>query len=102
MNWLDLIKALAPIIIAAKVPHGSVIAPLVVNGISEAEAIKGSSGSEKLNHAVNLVNVGIDSYNAISPKPLDKDAINKTIGDGISTTVDVANLIHKSPTSVTN
>lgn len=96
MSWLDLVKQLAPIIIAAKVPHGDVIAPYVVTGIESAEALKNSkTGEEKLQHSIEITNTFVDGYNSVAPNKLDKNAINATLGSGISTAVMIANLLHK-------
>lgn len=93
MKWLALIKLIAPIIISAKVPHGDTIAPLVVHGIEEAEALKVASGNGKLLHAENIVNIGIDAANTAGAK-IDKTAVNGALSSGISTVIQVANLIH--------
>lgn len=98
MSWLDIIKLVVPAIIAKKVPHGEQIAPYVVMGIEQAEALRTSkSGEERLTHAVEIVNTAMDVHNSIVPadKQIDKSAVNGAIGNGITTAISIANLIHR-------
>ena len=97
MSWIDLIKALVPIIITAKVPHGDVIAPLVTHGITTAEEMVGASSSVKLDKAQDLVHTGIAGINAAAGTiKVDPTAVDQALASGISTVVNVANLIHKN------
>ncbi len=100
-KWLDLIKALAPTIIGATVPHGNLIAPIVAHGIEVAESLKSKPGeppvpgSVKLAKAQEIVDIGIAGVNAVKPGAIDPVAVHSTLAEGISTVVDTAKLIHK-------
>jgi hypothetical protein len=95
-KWLGLLKLLGPAIIATVVPHGDLIAPLVVHGIEEAEKMKGATGSEKLERAKTLVGIGISGMNTAAGKELVNPVeVNTAINSGISTVVDVVNLVSK-------
>ena len=95
-DWLGLVKVIAPIVIAQTVPHGDLVAPLVVHGIESAEGLKGAPGADKLAHARDLVNTGIAGINAAAgSQKIDPAAVSAAVESGISTTVDIAKLIHK-------
>ena len=95
MNWLGLIKTLAPIVLAAT-PLAP-IAPFISLGIGEAEQLAGASGPEKLAHAVNIAQTGIAAVNAQAGKDLIDPALSAdAISKGISTVVDVTNIVHKA------
>lgn len=95
INWLALVKALAPTIIAATVPHGDLLAPLVVQGITEAESAVGKSGAEKLAIAQKVVDTGIAGVNAAAGRQkIDPVAVHQIVAEGISTTVDIVNQVH--------
>lgn len=97
----SLVIQLGPSIIAAKVPHGDVLAPYIVKGIILAETFKGKTGSEKLEIAKTEAAIGLDAINAAKvdsgQMPINSQAINGMIESGISTVVNVVNLVNKTP-----
>lgn len=95
-TWLQTVLNLAPIIVTAAVPGvGPILGPIIGTAITEAEKLPGASGQEKLQHALNLTNIGVAATNAIKPGTLDVNAVNAVAANAINTTVAVANLIHK-------
>lgn len=95
IDWLALVKALAPVVIAATVPHGDMLAQLVIQGITEAESAVGKSGPEKLAIAQSVVDTGIAGVNAAAGKQkIDPAAVHQIVAEGISTTVDIVNQVH--------
>ena len=96
MSWIELIKMLGPAIIAAKVPHGNEIAPLVIHGIETAEALKGASKTDKLKAARDLGLTGAKAINAAYGKEkFNISAIDGSIDDGINAVISVANAVTK-------
>lgn len=94
VNWLQLVKLLAGVIIPSVVPHGDLLAPLVVHGIEQAEAAQGKTGAEKLVIASDLVDTGIAGINAAAgTTKIDPAAIHALVQEGISTVVDTANIV---------
>ncbi len=103
MKWLELIKFLTPIILSAINPHLGQAANSIVQGIAEAEQIKGASSQDKLNHAVNITNSAVAAINAGTGKTLiDPVIVNAAAGHAISTIVDVTNLLAKSPANISS
>lgn len=99
MKWLDLVKLIAPAIVAATVPGGPVIGGLIVHGIDEAEQIAGASGAEKKAHVLEIVRSGLEGANAglaAAGRPtLPATAILDAANKGIDTTIATVNLVHQ-------
>lgn len=103
MNWLDLVKFLAPIILSKINPHLGQVSDSIITGISEGEAMRNASSNDKLVHAVNITNAAVAAINAGTGKELiNPTIVNNAAGHAISTIVDVVNLIHKSPANINN
>lgn len=97
MNWLELVKFLAPIILSRINPHLGQVSTSIVTGITEAEAMNNASSEEKLGHAVNITNAAVAAINAGTGKKLiNPEVVNDTAGSAISTIVDVVNRIHRA------
>lgn len=99
-RWLQLVKLLAPTIVAVAVPGvGPALAAAIADGIAEAEQIPGASGADKKAHVLNLVRAGAGAVNAASePDALQQaqvDGLVSAVGSGIDTAVAVVNLIHQ-------
>ncbi len=92
-NWLHLVEQFAPLILAAT-PLAPLV-PFIVIGIREAEHLKGATGPEKLAHAVEITHATIAGVNAQAGKVLvDPVGADDALKHGISTVVDVVNIIH--------
>lgn len=95
LDWKALIKLTAPIILAST-PLAP-IAPFVALGIQSAEKIKGASGPEKLEHAVEISRAAIAATNAQAGRVVVDPALaDATIQSGINTVIGVANIVHRS------
>lgn len=97
MDFISLIKAIIPIFIPFISPKLAPVGPLIVQGIDEAEQLKGASGADKLAHATNIVTTGaIVANTAAGKQVIDINVINSAAKNAISTAVDIANLIKKN------
>lgn len=98
-KWLDLLKLLAPIIIAA-VPAAKVLAPftpLLITGITEAEQLINGTAETKKAHVMNLVDIGTKTANQVAGKVLvDPVETQKAADEAIDTIVAVTNLVHQA------
>lgn len=95
MRWEDIVKLVAPLVLAY-VKGGQKIAPIVpavVNGIIEAEQIKGASGPDKKAHVIALVGDSVEAVNAAKPNSLDPATTKDTAGYVIDATVGVTNIV---------
>ena len=96
-KWLEILKNVGPIAIAATVPGGAAIAPLVIAAIKSAEAIKGATGAEKKAHALEIVQAGAQ----VAANYTDKIApaeVTVTASAAIDAAVGATNIIHRAKT----
>lgn len=105
MNWLDLVKFFAPIILAKINPHLAQASDAMVKGIFEAQAMKESNLSitneQQLNHAVNITNDAVAAINASTGKErIDSVLVSNLAGDAISAIVNVTKHLHNSPVNI--
>jgi len=99
MDWVGLVKMVVPIVLPFVNPKLAPVGPLVVQGITEAQQMKGASGPEKLAHATNLVTIGAATANAAAGKEVvDTNAVTNDASKAISVAVDITNMLHKSQT----
>ena len=99
MNWLDLVKSIAPTIITATVPGGALLAPLVIGAITEAEQIHGATGDQKLQYAVEITRDSIRGVNAVAGHTIVNPLLSDSaLAAGISAAVDVVNIVHQAQT----
>lgn len=96
-KWLQILELVGPIAIAATVPGGQVIAPLIVTAIKSAEQLQGADGPTKRAHALEIVNSGAQVAAQLGAK-LDANEVTATAGAAIDTTVGVINIINKAKT----
>jgi len=97
MNWLDLLKVLGPAIVATTVPGGALLAPLIIQGIQEAEGLKGATGPEKKAHVVGLVRAGITTANLVAKKDvLSPTESVATVSAAIDAVVGAVNLVQQA------
>lgn len=94
VSWLDILKFIGPTIVAAVVPHGRDLAPIIVDAITAAEQLKGATGADKKAHALTLVEQGAAGANAVAGKTLiDPKEAASTAGVAIDAVVKTVNLI---------
>lgn len=96
MRWLELIKLIVPIVIPIVNPKLAPLAPVIANGIAEAEQVPGASGAEKLQHVTNLATTAAQGINAVAPGTVDEQHVNETVQAAIGTIVGVTNILHKN------
>lgn len=94
-KWLELLKTLGPVVIAATVPHGAVIAPVIIQAIAEAEAIRGASGPDKLAHVVTIAGQAAEIAKEAGVK-LEPSEVTAAATNAINATVGVVNIVHKA------
>jgi len=103
MNWLDLVKFLAPIILVKINPHLAQVSDSIIKGISEASQMSNASGEDKLKHAVNITNDAVNAINsATGIQRIDPVVVSDSAAHAISLIVDITKLIHKSPININN
>jgi hypothetical protein len=96
INWGSLVKVIATTVLPVAFPQLTSAIPYIVNGIEEAEKIKGATGSQKLDTAIQIANDGAKAANTITGKDhVNIDAMNTVIAAGISAVVNGANVFHK-------
>lgn len=100
MKWLELVRTLAPFILAAVPGVPPVLIPAIIHGIQTAEQIPGASGPQKKAAVLDLVSTGITAANTVAGRPLvNKAHVTGAVSAGIDATVNAVNAI-RSATSV--
>lgn len=94
LKWLELVKNLAPFILASVPGVPPVLIPAIVNGISVAEAIPGASGAQKKAAVLQEIAIGLQTTNAIRPGTIDTTSVLGAVNSGIDATVGAINAIH--------
>ena len=95
MKWLELIKNLAPIILALVPGVPPAIIPAIMHGITTAEGMPGATGAQKKAAVLDLVQVGMETANAVAGKTIvDPAGLSGVVGLGIDTAVNAVNIIH--------
>lgn len=96
MKWRDIVRIVVPVVLSL-IPAGrqyTALIPVIVNGIDEAEAIKGASGADKKQHVLNLVANAVDAINGAAGKTvLGATAAQVVAGNLIDAAVSVVNLV---------
>lgn len=96
-KWFDFVKSFAPIVVALTVPSGAVLAPLIVQGIVEAEGLAGATGVQKKAHVLALVALSVLAVNtAKGSEVLDPLVVHAAAESAIDTTIAVVNLVHRA------
>ncbi len=102
MKWLDLVKNLAPFILAAVPGVPPVLIPAIVHGITVAEGIQGSTGVQKKAIVIDLVSTGLQTANAVAGKTvIDETSSVAAVSQGIDATVNAINAIHSATSANT-
>jgi hypothetical protein len=93
MKWLDILKVIAPAVLAV-IPGAQPVIPLVLAGMTLAEE-SGKSGSDKKAIAVAAVQVGATAVNTIKKEEIiPVDAAVDTATKSIDAVVAATNLVH--------
>jgi hypothetical protein len=98
-RWLQAIELLAPTLASVFIPGpaGQILGGVIAHGIQDAEHLTGASGSEKLQHVVNLTNDAVAGINAVRPNTLDPVLVQSTAVTIINGVVQTANLVKNTP-----
>ncbi len=94
LKWLDLIKVLAPAILATVPGIPPAVIPAVVSGITVAEGIPGSNGAAKKVAVLQEVAIALQATNAVRPGTIDAQATVAAVSNGIDAAVNAINAIH--------
>lgn len=96
IDWKSLVRVIATTVLPIAYPKLAPAVPYIIHGIEEAEKIKGATGKQKLETAIEIANSGAKAANTITGKEhIDIDAMNATIAAGISAVVNGANVVRK-------
>lgn len=94
MKWMLLAQSMLPVILSFIPNLPAVLVPVIVQGIQEAEQMKGS-GAEKKQHVVNLVHLAIQTINTTQKRELISPAVIVVVDRAIDTAVSIVNLVAK-------
>jgi hypothetical protein len=64
MKWFEVAQLLAPLV-GLLIPGSAPVIPLIIRGVTEAEAIPGATGADKKAHVLNLVAASAEAETAI-------------------------------------
>lgn len=92
-NWLNAVTTVLPVALAAVPGMPPALVPVIVHGITEAEAMN-VPGEDKKLHVLNMVRLGIDAVNATQHETvIDKEKVMPVIEHSIDVGVSIANLL---------
>lgn len=95
MKWFQLAQSLLPFFLMTVFPDlPALLIPAIVQGIQEAEQMKGS-GAEKKQHVVNLVHLAIQTINTTKGRELISPAVIVVVDRAIDTAISIVNLVAK-------
>lgn len=96
-KWKEILNVFAPLVFAL-VPGGAALAPIVpaiINGISEAQQIRGASGPDKKAHVMAIVADAVAATNDAAGKiVLPSEQTMDAASSAIDTTIAVVNAAH--------
>lgn len=91
-RWLTLVTGMLPVIFTFIPKLPAVLVPVIIQGIQEAEQIKGATGAQKKDHVMALVHLAIQTINAAKKRDvIGADAL-AVIDRAIDTGISVVNL----------
>lgn len=94
MKWLMLAQSMLPVILSFIPQLPAVLVPVIVQGIQEAEQMKGS-GAEKKQHVVNLAHLAIQTINTTKGREVISPAVITVVDRAIDTAISIVNLVAK-------
>lgn len=99
-KWLDVVKSLAPVIIAIVAPGLAPLGTVIASAITEAEQLAGASGPDKKAHVVAIASDAAAAINLTAKKTVvDPATVASSAGSAIDVVVSVANMIHNAATA---
>lgn len=94
-QFLSILTMVAPVILMA-VPGGAAMAPLVpliIKGISDAQAQPHATNADKKAYVLFLVNDAVVTTNIVKPGTLDRALVNSAVSQGIDAVIATMNVI---------
>lgn len=95
MNWQLLISQIAVLALGMN-PKTAPLVPHVIEGIKIAESMKGKTGPQKLEIAVEIIKEGLKATNAIKPGKINIAVSDEVIASATSAVVDSVNVFKKA------
>lgn len=101
-QWFDLLKMIVPTLVAAAVPGGVVLGPVVLKGMEDAENLKKANGADKKAHVIALVTDAVIGINtAHGDTVLDPATTVAAAGSAIDLTIAMLKLVeHAKPVPI--
>jgi hypothetical protein len=97
-KWLAVVVNLLPMILAFIPGMPAMLVPVIIQGINEAEQMKGASGPDKKQHVLSLVNLAIATTNATAKRTvIDGAKAMLVIDHAIDTGIAIVNLLSPKP-----
>jgi hypothetical protein len=95
-KWLTVVTSLLPMILAFIPGMPAILVPVIIQGIHEAEQIKGATGAEKKAHVLALIPIAIATINATAKRTvIDTAKVMPVIDRAIDTGIAIVNLLAK-------
>ena len=94
-KFVAVVSQVGPVVLAM-VPGGDKIAPVIpkiVDGIKEAEAMKGASGADKKRHVLNIVEQAVGVANTTGKVSISADQVKSIASQGIDAVVATVHVI---------
>lgn len=95
-HFTDIAKVVAPAVLSVVPGVPPVVIPLIVHGITEAEALPGATGAEKKAHVLALVNDGLMTANATGKVVIPTGDILASVSGGIDAAVTAVKAVKDS------
>lgn len=93
LGWLRRVAQIAPMILSV-IPATAPIASLVAAGIASASQIKGATGEQKKQHALEIVAAGVEAANVKAGKIIiDPASAITAAATGIETVISTAKIV---------
>lgn len=91
-RWLAAVTGLLPLIFMLIPKLPSVLVPVIIQGIQEAEQIKGATGAQKKDHVMALVHLAIETINTAKKREVIGAEALATIDRAVDTGIAMVNL----------
>lgn len=92
MKWLILAQSMLPLILSFIPGLPAVLVPVIVQGIQEAEQMKGT-GPEKKQHVINEVHLAIQTINTTKGREVIPASVIAIVDRAIDTGISIVNLV---------
>lgn len=105
-KFLQIVQLVLPVVLVTAAPGLAPLAPVIIHAIGASEGMKGATGAQKLNNALQLVGDAVDISNTVAANQgrgpvMDKAQVLTVATGAINTTIGFTNILHNLGTSVT-